>query len=136
MTRRRRGVRLLLAVSAIGAAVPGAWATLAPRRFYDAFPGTGHWVARLPAYSPHLVTDVGAFYLAFAGLFAWAAVRPARALVVPLCVAWAGFSLLHLGWHAAHLGAFGTADAVAELASLAATLTVPVAIVRLGRDDA
>ena len=136
MTRRRRAARGLLAWLAVAAAVPGAWATAAPRSFYADFPGTGHWVALLPAYSPHLVADVGAFYLAFAGLFAWAAVRAERALVVPLCTAWAGFSVLHLAWHAAHLGAFGAADAAAELASLAAVVAAPAAVVwLLGREQ-
>jgi hypothetical protein len=90
-------------------------------------------VALLPPYNPHLVTDVGAFYLAFALLFTWAAVRPERALVVPLCVAWAVFSAAHLGWHAAHLDGFGAADAAAEIASLALVLAGPVAVVALLR---
>jgi hypothetical protein len=130
---RPAAVRALLAFLALGAAVPGVWAVLAPRGFYDDFPGTGHWVARLPAYSAHLTTDVGAFYLAFALLFAWAAARPERALVVPLCAAWALFSVLHLGWHAAHLDAFGTGDAVAEVASLAIVLAAPAAVIALLR---
>lgn len=115
-------LRLLLAALSAGAAVPGLWALLAPRSFYDDFPGTGHWVARLPEYSEHLVTDVGAFYLAFALLFAWAAARPSRALVVPLAVAWALFSVAHLAWHAAHLGTFDTANAIAQTVSLVVVL--------------
>ena len=108
------GLRVLLATLAVGAAYPGAWAALAPRSFYDSFPGAGHeWTGRLPAYSEHLVTDVGAFYLAFALLFAWAAWRPERALVRPLCAAFGLFSALHLAWHTAHLSGFGTFDAVA-----------------------
>jgi hypothetical protein len=130
---RPTAVRALLAWLALSAAVPGAWAAAAPRSFYDDFPGTGHWVATLPAYSAHLTTDVGAFYLAFALLFAWAAVRPDRALVVPLCVAWALFSALHLGWHAAHLDGLGTADAIGEIVSLALVLAAPLALVALVR---
>jgi hypothetical protein len=118
----RASLRMVLAAMAAGAAVPGAWAVLTPRSFYDDFPGTGHWVARLPAYSAHLVSDVGAFDVAFALLLAWAAWRPARELVVPLAAAWALFSVLHLGWHAAHLDGFGTADAVGQTVSLAAVL--------------
>ena len=126
-------VRALLAWLALGAAFPGAWAVAAPRSFYDDFPGTGHWVALLPPYNPHLTTDVGAFYLAFALLFAWAALRPERALVIPLCVAWALFSAMHLGWHVAHLDGFGAADAAAEIAALALVLAGPVAVVALLR---
>lgn len=118
-------LRALLSALALSAAVPGAWATLAPRSFFRDFPGAGrHWVAELPPFSEHLVTDAGAFYLAFALMFAWAALRPARALVLPLCAGWGLFSALHLGWHLSHLEGFSTADAVAQTASLALVLVL------------
>jgi hypothetical protein len=116
-------VRALLAALAVSAAYPGAWAAFAPRSFFDEFPGAGrHWTAALPAYSEHLVTDVGAFYLAFALLLAWAAWRPSRELVVPVCTAFALFSAVHLAWHCAHLGGLSSVDAVLQTASLAAVL--------------
>ena len=94
-------MRALLAALAVSAAYPGAWATFAPRSFFDTFPGGGrHWTSALPAYSEHLVTDVGAFYLGFALLLAWAAWRPSRELIVPVCSAFALFSAIHLAWHA------------------------------------
>jgi hypothetical protein len=125
-------LRAVLAALALAAAFPGAWATFAPRSFYGDFPGAGrHWVDRLPAYSEHLVTDVGAFFLAFALMFAWAAARPAPALVVPLCVAWSLFSALHLFWHATNLDGFPTSDAIAQTAGLAAYLALPVAAIVL-----
>ena len=127
-------MRALLAALAVTAALPGAWATFAPRSFYDDFPGGGrHWVAELPAYSQHLVTDVGAFYLGFALLLAWAAWRPSRELVVPVCTAFALFSALHLAWHSAHLDGFATADAVLQTGSLAAVLAASVGAVVLAR---
>ena len=127
-------MRALLAALAVAAALPGAWATFAPRSFYDDFPGGGrHWVAELPAYSQHLVTDVGAFYLGFALLLAWAAWRPSRELVVPVCTAFALFSALHLAWHSAHLDGFATADAVLQTGSLAAVLVASVGAVVLAR---
>jgi hypothetical protein len=116
-------MRALLAALAVSAAYPGLWAAVAPRSFFEDFPGAGrHWTAELPAYSEHLVTDVGAFYLAFALLFAWAAMRPSRELVVPVCTAFALFSAIHLAWHSAHLGGFPATDAVLQTASLAAVL--------------
>jgi hypothetical protein len=131
---RRAGLRAVLAALALSAAVPGVWATAAPRSFYGDFPGAGrHWVDRLPAYSEHLVTDAGAFYLAFALLLAWAALRPARALVVPVCTAWALFSAIHLAWHAAHLDGFPTGDAIAQTASLAAVLVGALGAIALAR---
>ena len=125
-------MRALLAALAASAAYPGAWATLAPRSFFDSFPGAGrHWTAALPAYSEHLVTDVGAFYLGFALLLAWAAWRPSRELIVPVCSAFALFSLLHLVWHSAHLDGLTTADAVLQTASLAAVLVASLGAVVL-----
>jgi hypothetical protein len=127
-------MRALLAALAVSAAYPGAWATFAPRSFFDTFPGAGrHWTSALPAYSEHLVTDVGAFYLAFALLLAWAARRPSRELVVPVCSAFALFSAIHLAWHSAHLGALETVDAVAQTASLAAVLAASLGAVVLAR---
>ena len=127
-------LRVLLAALALSAVPVGAWAALAPRSFHADFPGGGrHWVDRVGAYSEHLVTDVGAFYLAFALLFAWAALRPARALVLPLACAWALFSTIHLAWHANHLEAFTTGDAIAQTVSLAITLAAALAVIALAR---
>ena len=70
------------------------------------------------------MTDVGAFYLAFALLLAWAAWRPSRELIVPVCTAFALFSALHLAWHCVHLDGFATFDAVAQTASLGARVAV------------
>jgi hypothetical protein len=132
-------LRALLAVLALGAAVPGAWAMLAPRSFYDDFPGPRSWVSELPPYNAHLVTDVGAFYLAFTVLFAWAALRPDRALVLPLCTGWALFGSVHLAWHVTHLEGFNTLDAIGQTASLVLVLVVALAAgalaVRLSTSD-
>jgi hypothetical protein len=127
MSDRRRAVaRVLLAYSALGCALPGLWATLAPRSFFRDFPGgPWHFVAPLPPFNAHLVADVGAFYVAFAIVFAWAAARPDRRLVVPLALGWTAFAALHLGWHAAHLTPFSPGAAIAQLASLASVLVAP-----------
>jgi hypothetical protein len=124
-------LRALLAVLALGAAVPGAWAMLAPRSFYDDFPGPTSWVSGLPPYNAHLVTDVGAFYLAFTILFAWAALRPDRALVLPLCISWTLFGSAHLVWHVTHLEGFSPADAIGQTASLVLVLAATLAAAAL-----
>ena len=69
--------RAALWITAASAAGVGLIAAFAPRTFYDDFPYLGHWVDRLPPYNEHLVTDVGALYLAFALVLAWAAVDAA-----------------------------------------------------------
>jgi hypothetical protein len=124
-------VRALLVALAISAAVPGLWATLAPHGFYDGFPGLVHWVDRLPPYNAHLTTDVGAFYLGFAVLFAWSAVTLQRALVLPACVAWSVFSAVHLAFHVTHLDGFPTGDAIGQTVALAVVLALPLVVARM-----
>jgi len=104
-------------------------AALMPRSFYDDFPFLASWVDLLPPYNQHLVTDVGGLYLGFALLFAWAARTLQPTLVRAACSAWLLAGSLHLLFHATHLENFGTADAVAELASLAFLLVPPLAAI-------
>ena len=119
-------LRIALAGIAFSALVPGLQATLAPHGFYTSFPLGRSWVELLPPYNEHLIGDVGAFYLAFALLFAWAAVTLARPLIVPLCVGWALFSVLHFIFHVTHLDGFSTGDAIAQTAALAAVIALPI----------
>ncbi|MEN0012158.1 MAG: hypothetical protein AAGC46_02260, partial [Solirubrobacteraceae bacterium] len=64
---------------------------------------------------------------------AWAAVRPDRALVLPLCGAWSLFSVLHLGWHATHQGLATAGQAAQQLLALAVVLAVPTFVAVLAR---
>ena len=128
-------LRVTLACLSLSALFPGLQATLAPRSFYTGFPVGRGWVELLPPFNEHLIRDVGGFYLAFALLFAWAAVTLARALVVPLCVAWALAALLHGVFHALRLDGFSTGDAVAEIGGLAAVLLLPLLALWIVRRD-
>src|SRR3954454_20080792 len=68
----RRLMRAGLAILSFVPAWIGIWATVAPRSFYDDFPGWSSWVSPLGPYDEHLVRDVGAFQLGLlvVGLFA------------------------------------------------------------------
>jgi hypothetical protein len=120
-----RSARAALLFLFLAAALIGLTAAAAPRTFYDDFPFLAHWVELLPPYNEHLVTDVGALYLGFAVLFAWAAWTLERTLVRAVCVAWLLTATIHLVFHSAHLAGFSTADAIAELSSLALLLAPP-----------
>jgi hypothetical protein len=128
-------LRTVLAVLAFSALSVGVPASFSPRTFYDDFPLGADWVSLLPPYNEHLVTDVGGFQLAFGLLFAWAAVRPARALVVPLCGGWLVSQVLHLVFHVTHLGDFSTGDAVAQTLSLALVVVLPIAAMAMARGE-
>ena len=123
--RSPRSARLALGFLFLATVTIGLTAALAPRTFYDDFPFLAHWVELLPPYNEHLVTDVGGLYLGFAILFAWAAWKPDRALVLPLCVAWLLAAAIHLLFHIDHLDGFSSADAIAEIATLALLLVPP-----------
>lgn len=122
-------LRALLALLALSAAAPGLWATISPSGFFTDFPGVGAWVVELPPFNEHLTRDVGAFYCAFAVLFAWAAWRPSRALVVPLAISWSLFSVLHLAFHAANLDGYSAGDAIGQTGSLVAVLAAGAAAI-------
>lgn len=117
--------RAALGFLLVSALVIGLTAAVLPRTFYDDFPFVAHWVELLPPYNEHLVTDVGGLYLGFAVLFAWAAWTLDRTLVRAVCVAWLLTATLHLIFHSGHLDGFGTADAIAEIATLAMLLLPP-----------
>ena len=121
--RAARGALGVLALAAISIGLP---ATIAPQTFYEDFPFFASWVSLLPPYNEHLVTDVGGLYLGFALLFAWAARTLQPTLVRAVCSAWLLTATIHLAFHATHLEGFGAADAIGELASLAALLAPPL----------
>src|SRR4051794_28720918 len=126
---RDQYTRVLLAIMAIGYVGVGAWAALAPRSFYDNFPGGGHhWVSADGPFNEHLVRDVGTLNLALAVVAGIAAFT-----VVPLLVRVAASALLvnavpHLAYHLAHLGPYGTADRLGNVVSLSLAVVVPAAV--------
>jgi hypothetical protein len=107
-----------------GALVVGLLATFAPRTFYDDFPFFASWVDNLPPYNAHLVTDTGGLYLGFAVLLAWSLKR--RAIVVPVCAAFAFTQVIHTIFHFTHLAGFSVADGAAQMAVLVGLIAAPV----------
>ncbi len=128
-------LRVTLACLALSAAFPGLQATISPMAFYDGFPFGRAWVQMLPPYNEHLIRDVGNYKLAFAILFAWAAWRPSRELVVPLASAWSVAAFLHGGYHALNLDGFGAGDAIALTSVLVAALALPVLAIVIARRE-
>jgi hypothetical protein len=114
----------------------GVPATLAPRWFYDTFPGLGHaWTAAYPPYNGHLITDLGATFTTLGVLLllaAWLADRKVTAVV--LCGVFV-FSSLHLAFHLRHHGALTGADLVASLTALALGVALPAVLFVLDRRE-
>src|SRR4051794_29333680 len=130
--RNPRAIRVLLAYAAIGVGWVGPWATLAPRSFYDSFPGGGHqWVSPDGPYNEHLVRDVGELNLALLVVLVAAIVWMTRPLILTAAAALITYYLPHFIYHAAHTDPFSASDATAELVSLASNVVVGAVIIAL-----
>ena len=82
---------LLLAASVLPV---GLWALVSPQSFYEDFPAAGrHWVSALGPYNEHLISDVGAGYLALGVMFVLAGMLLQRTLVRVSLVAWLAFAI-------------------------------------------
>jgi hypothetical protein len=117
--------RLLLAGLGVVEVSWGVWAYLAPRGFFDTFPGAGHhWTAAYPPYNEHLVSDLGATFLTLGALALVAAWLDDRRVIVVVLGAQILFNALHLTFHATHRGDFA-ADYPVSLFTLALGVILP-----------
>lgn len=108
----------------------GVWATLAPRSFYDGFPGFGSvWVAVDGPYNEHLIRDVGALNLALTVLLAAAAWTLTRQTVIIAASASAVWGAPHLLYHALNTEGLSTTDTWASLTGLAGFLLLSIWLV-------
>ncbi len=129
-----RLIRVLLLVLALPQLATGALALLAPRTFYDDFPGAGRrWVATLGPYDEHLVRDVGAGLLALSVLVIIAAVSLDHAVIRAALVAWLVFAVPHLAFHVSTAERFGVADNIGNLTGLGLSVVVPIAVLVLNQ---
>jgi len=128
MTRDRL-IRAGLAVLAVSQGILAVWALVAPRSFYDDFPGGGHsWVSANGPYNQHLVTDVGALSLALVAVIVWAAWRLQPQLVGLAAVAWLCWSVPHLIFHLGHRGMLSSGDQAASNIGQALTVAIALAL--------
>lgn len=108
----------------------GAWAVLAPRSFYDDFPGLGRtWISVDGPFNEHLLRDVGGLFLALAAVSAVALWQRSTTAIRTAGLATVVFSVPHVTYHATHTDVLDAADAVASVGSLAFGLLLGVALV-------
>jgi hypothetical protein len=135
--RHRGWIRAGLIYLAITIGVVAAWILLAPKGFYDTFPGGGsHWVSALPPYNEHLERDFGATGLGLAVLAALAAIWMDRRLVQAAAVSLFVAGLPHLGYHATTTDHYSTKDNIGSLIGLSLDVLLPLAILYLASDGA
>jgi hypothetical protein len=132
----RMTTRILLAVLVAEGALPGLWALLFPRSFYDDFPGFGrHWVNIDGPYNEHLVRDVGALQLALAVVALVALVMLTRASLVSAAAGWLVWTVPHLVYHFRHRHAFHSGDAPVVLGGFVAVAIVASLLLARGERE-
>ena len=119
-------VRSGLALLSLFHLVWGIPALLAPRWFFENFPGAGrNWTAAYPPYNEHLMTDVGAAATTLGVLLAIAAFLADRKVTAVVLAGVIVFSTLHLVYHIVRHGTLAGDDLTLSLASLAAGVLFP-----------
>lgn len=121
------GIRLGLLLLAAFALPIGLWARISPRSFYEDFPAAGrHWVSALGPYNEHLMTDVGAAYLALGVLLASAGILLGQGLTRVALVSWLIFAGPHFTFHLTMLDVFPLVDNLVHLSILGFLALLPV----------
>jgi hypothetical protein len=130
--KQHRGViRLALIYMSIALGLVAAWILIAPKHFYDEFPGPSQWVSALPPYNEHLIRDFGSAGLGLAVLAALAALWMERRLVQAAAIALFVGSLPHAIYHSTTTDAYSTADNVFSLGGLYLQVALPLLILYL-----
>lgn len=134
MINRRTVLGTGLVVLGVLNLIWGSWAVLAPRRFFDTFPGFGQrWTGAYPPYNEHLVTDLGATFCTLAVLLlAAAALRDRRVTTVVLAGVLV-FSTLHLAFHATRHGLLYGWGLAGSITAVLLGVAVPAALLLLAR---
>lgn len=130
----RRWTRIALGYLALLSLEIGVWAQLAPRSFYDHFPGLGRaWIAINGPYNEHLVRDVGGLNLALAAVVIIAMVTLSRTTIIAASVASLVYGVPHLVYHIANTDGLATGDIVVSLGGLALFAVIPIGLIAVSR---
>ena len=135
--RHRAPIRIAMLYLAITTGILAAWILVAPRSFYDDFPGgPAHWVSSLPPYNEHLERDFGAASLGIALLTGLAAYWMDRRVIQAAALTWIAAGLPHLIYHLTTTEHYSTGDNVASLIGLALDVVLPLGILYLASEGA
>ncbi|HUW02699.1 MAG TPA: hypothetical protein VMW08_10135 [Acidimicrobiales bacterium] len=125
----RLWTRIALGYLTLMALQIGVWALVAPRSFYDDYPGLGRaWISVDGPFNEHLIRDVGALNLALAIVMAAAAVKLSRDLVVVAALASLMWGVPHFLYHLVNQDGLDGADVAASLGGLAVAVLLPLAL--------
>jgi hypothetical protein len=137
LERHRAAIRIGLVYLAVTLGLLAVWILIAPRGFYDNFPGgSANWVSALPPYNEHLERDFGAAALGLAFLAGLAAYWMERRVVQAAGLALLAAGIPHLAYHATTTEHYSTGDNLASLIALALNVVLPLGILYLASDGA
>jgi hypothetical protein len=135
--RHRAPIRFGLIYLAVTIGWLAVWILIAPKGFYDSFPGgSTHWVSALPPYNEHLERDFGAAALGLALLAALAALWMEKRLIQAAAISLLAAGLPHLAYHLTTTGHYSTADNIGSLTGLALDAVLPLLLLYLASDRA
>src|SRR5438874_1584169 len=99
---------------------PSAAAVIAPKQYFEHFPGAGHtWVAIDGPYNEHLMRDYGALNLALAAVALCALIFMTRELIIVAGLATVVYAVPHVAYHLAHPSRIGdTSDQFGAIGGL------------------
>ncbi|MGB3412474.1 MAG: hypothetical protein WBA45_14900 [Microthrixaceae bacterium] len=126
--------RLALGYLALNSLMVGLWAQIAPRSFYDNFPGFGAgWVAVDGPFNEHLIRDVGGLNLALAAVLIAAMVMLTAPLVTAAAVAALLYGVPHVIYHLFNTDGLSTGDVIASIGGLTISVALPVMLLFANR---
>jgi hypothetical protein len=136
--QRHRGlIRFALIYLAVTIGWLAAWILIAPKGFYDNFPGgSTHWVSALPPYNEHLERDFGAAALGLTVLAALAALWMERRLIQAAALSLLAAGVPHLAYHLTTTEHYSTANNVGSLIGLTLDVLLPLALLYLASEGA
>jgi hypothetical protein len=135
LRRHRTAIRATLVFLVVAIGSVALWILIAPKGFYDDFPGgSHHWVSALPPYNEHLERDFGAAGLGLAVLAALAAIWMERRVVQAAAITLAVAGIPHFIYHATQTEPLSTEDNIGTLVGLGVEVVLPLALLYLASD--
>jgi hypothetical protein len=135
--RHRLPIRVGLIYLAVTIGWLAVWILVAPKGFYDNFPGgSTHWVSALPPYNEHLERDFGAAALGLALLAALAALWMEKRVIQAAAITLLAAGLPHLAYHLTTTEHYSTGDNIGSLTGLALDAVLPLLLLYLASDRA
>lgn len=133
VSRRVRTVaRVVLGLLAFSSIQIGLWAVVAPRSFYEDFPGGGRqWVAPDGPFNEHFIRDFGGLNLALGLVLVVAAVQLSPTFVRTAAGAALLFAVPHLTYHLFHLDVYETVDQIGNVVTLSLAVLGPLVLLAL-----